>query len=81
MMSLKERFINEGYVVVQGVFTIHELDRLKDAMEKVIVKVKREPLRYITRYTKKQEDDYDTWGVNNILKPDLYEPAFGDVFW
>lgn len=79
-MSLKSRFLNEGYAVVEGIFTKYEIDQLKDAMEKVITKVKGEPLRYTTRYTLKQEHDYDTWGVNNILKPDLYEPAFGEIF-
>jgi hypothetical protein len=79
-MSLKSRFLNDGYAVVTGIFPSDEVNQLKIAMEKLITKVKQEPLRYTTRYTFKQEPDYDTWGVNNIFKLDLYEPAFGDVF-
>ncbi|TKJ93365.1 hypothetical protein PaeCFBP13512_02910 [Paenibacillus sp. CFBP13512] len=80
MMSLKSQFINNGFVVIKEMFTTDEINQLKYAMEELVGKVRNNPLKYTTRYTFKNENDYDTWGVNDIFKPDLYNPAFGEVF-
>lgn len=79
-MDLKQSFLDKGYIVVKNVLSKEEIDHLKDAMERLITKVNAAPHKYTTRYTRREEENSDTWGVNNIFQIGLYEEAFGNIF-
>jgi ectoine hydroxylase-related dioxygenase (phytanoyl-CoA dioxygenase family) len=75
-----EQFARDGYTVVKGLFSGAEIAELLNALEGTISKVNADFENYLTRYTVKDEQHADTWGVNDILRPDLYHPSYGEVF-
>jgi ectoine hydroxylase-related dioxygenase (phytanoyl-CoA dioxygenase family) len=79
-MTYKEKIVQDGFVVVKNVWSENEIVRLRSALENVYKKVNDQPDQFTTRYTSKEEQCIDTWGVNNIFDPRLYEEPFGEVF-
>jgi len=75
-----ERFFAQGFTVVRGVFTPDEVSGMLAASERVVSKVRADPSAYIARYTNRTEGAVDTWGVDNMFAPRLYEPALGAAF-
>lgn len=71
-----EQFYEDGFLVVPGLIPTDERQNLLDALERVMDKVNREPERYRTRYTVREGERWDTWGVGDVFCPELYEPAF-----
>ncbi|OIK08264.1 phytanoyl-CoA dioxygenase family protein [Bacillus sp. MUM 13] len=78
-MDIEESIVENGFVVLKNVFTLDEITELKSAVERLYEKVNENPAQFTCRYTSKT-DIVDTWGVNNIMFPETYETAFGDVF-
>jgi ectoine hydroxylase-related dioxygenase (phytanoyl-CoA dioxygenase family) len=78
--DLAQDFICDGYVIMRGVLDADDRRDLKLALEHVIDTVNREPDRYETRYTFKGETGADTWGVNHIFAPELYQSEFARLF-
>lgn len=76
-----EEFFTNGYTVVPGVFTEDEVATFLAANERIVQKVRSTPERFVgSRYTARQDGQVDTWGVNNIFMPDLYEPELAKIF-
>lgn len=75
-----EEFVDQGFTVMRGVFSAGEQERYLTANERIVAKVRADPQRYGTRFTARSEDLVDTWGVNNIFQPDLYEPELAAIF-
>ncbi|MFB6875328.1 phytanoyl-CoA dioxygenase family protein [Streptomyces sp. NPDC001890] len=74
-------FLTEGFTVVRAVFTEEEVADFLIANERIVAKVRTDPTRYVgTRYTARDDDLLDTWGVNNIFQPGLYEPELARAF-
>ena len=80
MTAPAEQFARDGYTVVSDLIEEAELADLRRALEETIAKVNRDPDAYLTRYTIKDESTVDTWGVNDLLSPVLYDPAYAQVF-
>ncbi|MFH8566368.1 phytanoyl-CoA dioxygenase family protein [Streptomyces sp. NPDC017988] len=79
-----ERFAVQGYTVVRDVFTPDEVAGMLAASERVVGKVRADPSAFgaptVPRYTNRVEGAVDTWGVDNMFAPNLYEPELGAVF-
>lgn len=75
-----ESFHRDGYVQIKNVLTQEELAELREAIEVVFRRVNDNPLPYKARYTSREEDGWDTWGVADILSPQLRHPAFDSLF-
>jgi len=73
-------FVRNGFTVIRGVFSDDEISRYLEANERIVTKVRKDPARYATRYTAHADDLTDTWGVNNIFEPGLYEPDLAGIF-
>ncbi|MGW4790868.1 phytanoyl-CoA dioxygenase family protein [Nonomuraea sp. NPDC004297] len=73
--------ISNGFTVIRGVYGQDDVASMYEANERIVSKVRAEPERYIgTRYTSRVQGNVDTWGVNNIFSPELYEPALAAAF-
>lgn len=72
-------FARDGCVVVPAVFT-DDLPRLRETLDRIVGKVTADPARYDTRYTARDDNDIDTWGVNHVFRPDLYEDPLSEIF-
>jgi ectoine hydroxylase-related dioxygenase (phytanoyl-CoA dioxygenase family) len=75
-----DEFRAQGYTVRRGVFSTDEIARMLEGCERVIAKVRANPSAHVARYTSRAEGAIDTWGVDNIFRPELYEPTLGAVF-
>jgi hypothetical protein len=75
-----DQFAQDGFTVVPGLIEKGELADLSRALEETIDRVNHDPDAYITRYTIKSDSITDTWGVNDLLAPSLYDPAYGRIF-
>ncbi|MDF3290294.1 phytanoyl-CoA dioxygenase family protein [Streptomyces silvisoli] len=80
MESEIRRFIDDGYVIVRGIFSEEELAPLRAALARVRQKVDDRPHAYETRFTTDDGTTVDTWGVNHVFSPELYEGEFSRVF-
>lgn len=80
LMAHVEEFLADGYTVMRAVFGPDEVARLRAANERIVTKVKAQPQAYPTRYTARTEGIVDTWGVNNIFEPRLYEADLASIF-
>ncbi|MEV4690568.1 phytanoyl-CoA dioxygenase family protein [Micromonospora echinospora] len=74
------RFADEGYTIIGGIFSDTELRRMRAALANVEAKVIADPSAFETRYTANEGATVDTWGVNHVLAPDLYDYAFAEVY-
>lgn len=74
-----DTFIRDGMTILRGVFSDAEVAELRTAFTRVADKVTRDPERYESRYTLRENGEADTWGVNHIFAPDLYEPALAGI--
>lgn len=76
-----QELLTEGFTIVRGVFDRAEVAVMYEANERIVAKVRADPQRYVgTRYTCREPGAVDTWGVNNIFSPELYEPALAATF-
>ncbi len=80
MQSYVRSFTEDGYVIVRDVLPDTELAALRAALSRVEAKVNERPDAYDTRYTANDESTVDTWGVNHVFAPELYEDVFARVF-
>ncbi|MGW7466974.1 phytanoyl-CoA dioxygenase family protein [Streptomyces xantholiticus] len=78
------RFAVQGFTVARGVFTPDEVSGMLAASERVVSKVRADPSSFgaptVPRYSNRTEGAVDTWGVDNMFAPRLYEPELGAVF-
>ncbi|MFI9504918.1 phytanoyl-CoA dioxygenase family protein [Nocardia sp. NPDC052566] len=75
-----EEFRENGYTVVRNVFTQDEVGRMTAAADRVRDKVRSSPGSYESRYTARDETRVDTWGVNHVFDPGLYEDDLAAMF-
>lgn len=80
MTTYAEEFARDGYTVVPGLFPAERIAAMLRALERTIRTVNADPASYVTRFTIRNEETFDTWGVNDILCPELYEPSYAEVF-
>lgn len=80
MSKHARQFAEDGYTVVSGLIEAEELADLSRALEETVRRVNGDPDAYITRYTVKDDSVFDTWGVNDLLSPALYDPAYDRLF-
>lgn len=73
-----QSYHKDGFILLKNVISAEDLERLRSAIELVYQKVNSDPLQFKTRYTQKDED-YDTWGVADILSPELRHPSFDEL--
>lgn len=81
MNEYLKKFRDNGFVVIPNVISKNDIQDYLSAVENVKAKVNNAPDEYHTRYTYKEKDEVDTWGVNHIFDIDLYEDNFGDIFY
>lgn len=82
LTKLEIKQFNElGYLILSDVVSKNLIHRLKEALENTWKKVNKEPEKYNTRLltTKNDAGILDTWGVNNILSPQLYDKCYDDI--
>lgn len=79
MSDQLDAFIRDGLTILHGVFSDDETAELRSAFTRVVDKVNADPERYEARYTLRENGEADTWGVNHIFAPDLYEPALSRI--
>jgi ectoine hydroxylase-related dioxygenase (phytanoyl-CoA dioxygenase family) len=77
--SNAQRFRQDGYVILHGLFEPDRIRRLRNAVERVRELVDHSPDAHKTRYTMRAGSEVDTWGVDHIFGPGLYQEEFGDV--
>ncbi|CAM5502581.1 hypothetical protein SXANM310S_03621 [Streptomyces xanthochromogenes] len=79
-----ERFAVQGFTVMRSVFNPDEVARMLAASERLVSKVRADPKSFeaptVPRYTDRTEGALDTWGVDNMFAPRLYEPELGAIF-
>jgi hypothetical protein len=75
-----DEFVEQGFTVIREVFSSDEIARLLNANERVVQKVRSDPGAYTTRYTARGDDLVDTWGVNSLFAPELYEADLAAIF-
>ncbi|MEU1294739.1 phytanoyl-CoA dioxygenase family protein [Streptomyces sp. NPDC005840] len=79
-----DRFTAQGFTVMRGVFTADEVARMRAASERVVSKVRADPMSFdaptVPRFTDRTEGALDTWGVDNMFAPRLYEADLGAIF-
>nr|WP_154958147.1 phytanoyl-CoA dioxygenase family protein [Paenibacillus xylanexedens] len=73
------RFYEEGYLIVKQVFQEHDLRMMRDSLENVMRKVSNNPEGFRVRYTQISEKERDSWGVDHVVQPELYEESFNLV--
>lgn len=77
-----KQFADQGYTVVRGVFSPDEVSVMLAASERVIGKVRADPMSFdpptVPRFTSRAVGELDTWGVDNMFAPRLYDPASPD---
>jgi hypothetical protein len=73
-------FIEDGYVHLPDVLDESTRARWRAGVDRTVAKVRANPERYESRYTRRADDVTDTWGVSHIFEPDLYDPTFAEVF-
>jgi len=73
-----EEFYENGYVIVSNLVSMDEIIVLREAVNRVKNKVNANPFKYRTRYTLQTAEEWDTWGMWDILSPDFYEDCFAD---
>ncbi|PFX72038.1 hypothetical protein COL39_20530 [Bacillus cereus] len=81
MNQYVKSFIDNGFVVIPSVIPEKEIKSYFTAVDNVMLKVNNAPEAYQTRYTFKEKDRVDTWGVNHIFDTNLYEESFGEIFY
>ncbi|WP_152656281.1 phytanoyl-CoA dioxygenase family protein [Oceanobacillus sp. CFH 90083] len=81
MQNYVDEFIRNGFVVLPKALNEKEIANLRVALENVYLKVNKDPNNFETRYTYRDGDKFDTWGVYHIFSNELYEESFGDVFY
>lgn len=75
-----EEFTRDGFTLLPGALTPAEVRRVRVGLERVVDKVRAAPGRFDARYTRRDADGTDTWGVNHLFTPGLYEDAVAAVF-
>ncbi|MBC8138999.1 MAG: phytanoyl-CoA dioxygenase family protein [Fibrella sp.] len=88
-LSQREQFQREGYLIARAVFDADTLERLRLPARRIQQKT-RETLPSGTRFWYGNAEDRQiipdelkpmaTWGVNEITRPELFEPELVDVF-
>ncbi|MER5431784.1 phytanoyl-CoA dioxygenase family protein [Streptomyces sp. NPDC002588] len=73
-------FRENGFTVVRGVFDAEEVTRLTAAVDRVVDRVRSAPEAYESRYTAKDGTGADTWGVNHVFDPGLYQEELAGMF-
>lgn len=79
MKSYLKDFTSDGFAIIPRVLAEDQLAALRVAFGRVQAKVNDFPDAYETRYTINDSFTVDTWGVNHVFSPELYEDAFGDI--
>ena len=78
--SLKEKYDEQGFVVVPGLVPPEHLEALEAACERVIARTRSGewPHRRTVgrQFPPYGDGDPDSWGVQHVMHPDLGEPAF-----
>ncbi|MFI7110332.1 phytanoyl-CoA dioxygenase family protein [Nonomuraea sp. NPDC050227] len=74
-----DAFARDGFTLLRRVFSSAQLSRMRKAFIRIEDSVRVAPDRYATRYTAR-DGGADTWGVNHVFAPDLYEPELASVF-
>jgi hypothetical protein len=75
-----DEFTDQGFTVIRGVFSASEIERYLAANERVVDKVRNNPRDHSSRYTSRDEGSIDTWGVNGLFSPGLYEAELAAIF-
>ncbi|MGG0263010.1 phytanoyl-CoA dioxygenase family protein [Bacillus mycoides] len=71
-------FNDNGYLLMRNFISSGTRKILLQAVEQIKNRVNSHPHKYSTRYTFFSNSEWDTWGVNEIFGPELYEDSFGD---
>jgi hypothetical protein len=79
MPSHAEQFWADGYLRVSGIFSASQIDGARRAVDRVRSLVDEAPDQYKTRYTGRAGPVADTWGVDHLFAPELYQPEFADL--
>ncbi|MFF2154412.1 phytanoyl-CoA dioxygenase family protein [Paenibacillus chitinolyticus] len=74
-----KQFYELGYLILPKIISADLIDRLKQALEQTREKVNQTPTEYNARLITKQGEVSDTWGVNNIFSPQLYDRCYDDI--
>ncbi|KAI0331544.1 hypothetical protein GY45DRAFT_1336098 [Cubamyces sp. BRFM 1775] len=79
-LSLKEKYYEQGFVVVPGLLLPEHLEALEAACKRVIARTRSGewPHRRTVgrQFPPYGDGDPDSWGVQHLMHPDLDEPAF-----
>ena len=77
---LKQIYDRDGFVIAHGLVAPEEMKALQDAGERVIAATRSGawPHRRVVgkQFPPFGEADPDSWGVQNVMHPDLHEPIF-----
>jgi ectoine hydroxylase-related dioxygenase (phytanoyl-CoA dioxygenase family) len=76
--SQVEEFCNNGFIIIRNLVSKEDRISLLESFERIMMKVNLKPMRYRTRYNLKQGVETNTWGVNDIFCPELFEERISD---
>lgn len=82
--GIKERYEEQGYVVVPGLLPPEHFEALRAACERAITKTRSGawPHRRTVgrQFPPFEDDNADSWGVQHVMHPDLAERAFANWY-
>lgn len=86
MLSIeqKQNFEETGYVIVDGLIPVDQLEPLRQACDRVIAKARSgewKPRRMVgVQFPPYLQVGDDVWGVQHVMHPDLGEPIFAQWY-
>ncbi|MFI6991745.1 phytanoyl-CoA dioxygenase family protein [Nonomuraea wenchangensis] len=79
MESNMLRFRRAGHLVIPGLLTRQQIERLRAAVDRLRSQVESTPAAFKVRYTERNGADFDTWGVEHVFALPAYQDEFGEI--